>query len=112
MTIQRVRKRDLSITIGDNFVPFRCIIWKIVDSIFHVPPVTNVSAVKVRTIAARVLVVLFIHTQFNVMCIFDLSNLVLFVNADLFNVIIEYIKAGIVIHLTIILELLQSVITI
>ena len=46
------------------------------------------------------------------MCIFDLSNLVLFVNADLFNVIIDYIKAGIVIHLTIILEFLQSIITI
>ena len=46
------------------------------------------------------------------MYISDLSKLVLFVNADLFNVIIEYIKAGIVIHLTIILELLQSVITI
>jgi hypothetical protein len=35
MTIQKVRKRDLTITIGDNFVPFHCIIWKIVDSIFH-----------------------------------------------------------------------------
>jgi len=35
------------------------------------------------------------------MYIFDLSKLVLFVNADLFNIIIEYIKSGVVAHLTI-----------
>jgi hypothetical protein len=40
--------------------------------------------------------------------IFDFSKLVLFINADLFNVIIDYIKSCIVIDLTIIIQLLQS----
>jgi hypothetical protein len=35
------------------------------------------------------------------MCIFDFSKLVLFVNADLFNIIIDNMKQGDIIHLAI-----------